>query len=113
MKNSNFISRIAIGSAVLSLVSIFILHFLSPELDPMWHMVSEYAYGQYGVVLFVFFISWATSYFATGLALAPLSKNWAYRVGVFLILLSGTGAVMGGQYFLNSSLRSSVFFRRV
>jgi ABC-type transport system involved in multi-copper enzyme maturation permease subunit len=35
-----------------------ILHVLSPEFDPSWRMVSEYAFGQYGWVLSLMFLSW-------------------------------------------------------
>lgn len=109
MKRPNFISRIAIGSAGISLLSIFSLHFLSSEIDPTWHMVSEYAYGQYGWVLSLFFISWAISYWATGFALAPLSKSWIYRVGIFLVFISGLGAIMGGLFDVRHNLHGLAF----
>jgi hypothetical protein len=37
------------------------LHVLSPEFDPSWRMVSEYALGHYGWVLSLMFLSWAIS----------------------------------------------------
>lgn len=109
MVNTKFVSQIAILSGVLSIFSVFSLHFLSPELDPSWHMVSEYAYGEYQWVLTLFFFSWAASYWSTALALWSLSGNWLYKIGVCLIFISGVGALMGGLYDVQHSLHGLAF----
>lgn len=107
--NTKLISQIAIGAGLLSLISILSLHFLSPQLDPRWHMVSEYAFLQYKWVLAVFFFSWAVSYWATAAALMPLGKHWLYRTGVFLLFVSGVGALMGGLFDVRHSLHGLAF----
>jgi hypothetical protein len=43
------------------LVLLFLLHFLEPEFDPSWRMISEYALGRYGWVMMLAFICWAGS----------------------------------------------------
>jgi hypothetical protein len=109
MKNAEAFSRVATGSAAISLVSLLSLHVLSAELDPMWHMVSEYAYGEYGWVLSLFFFAWAVSYWATSLALFPLAKHWLAKIGVALIFVSGVGALMGGLFDVRHSLHGLAF----
>lgn len=109
MKKTKLIPQIAIGSSFLSLLSISLLHFLSADIDPTWHMVSEYAYGQYEWVLTIFFFSWAVSYWFTLLALFPLSNKWIYKLGVILIFISGIGALMGGLFDVRHSLHGLAF----
>jgi hypothetical protein len=41
-------SRMAIIFSVTFLAILFLLHFLKPELDPSWRMISEYEIGRYG-----------------------------------------------------------------
>ena len=49
------IARVAIGTSVAVLVLLAILHILSPEFNPAWRMVSEYANGKYAWVLSLLF----------------------------------------------------------
>ncbi len=109
MKKTKLISQIAIISSIVSLLSIFILHLLSSDIDPTWHMVSEYAYGQYEWVLTIFFFSWAISYWFTSFALFSLSNKWIYKLGVLLIFISGIGALMGGLFDVRHSLHGLAF----
>jgi hypothetical protein len=50
-------ARLAIATAVAALLLLFSLHVLSPEFDPSWRMVSEYALGHYGWVLSLIVLS--------------------------------------------------------
>ncbi|MEN9327969.1 MAG: hypothetical protein RI947_777 [Candidatus Parcubacteria bacterium] len=109
MKSTKIIPQIAIASAVLSLLSILSLHFLSAELDPTWHMVSEYAYGQHGWMLSIFFFCWAVSYWFTSFTLLSLPGKWIYKLGVFLIFISGVGALMGALYDVRQPLHGLAF----
>jgi hypothetical protein len=109
MNYSKRTSQIAIVSAMVSVLAISSLHLLSSELDPTWHMVSEYAYGQYGWILTMFFFSWAISYWFTSFALLSLSQSWIYKLGVFLIFISGIGAFMGGLFDVRHSLHGLAF----
>jgi hypothetical protein len=42
---------LAIAASAATLLLLASLHFLSPEFDPSWRMVSEYAFGHFGPVL--------------------------------------------------------------
>lgn len=109
MNNTKLISQIAIGSAVAALLALASLHFLSADIAPSWHMISEYAYGSYGWILSLFFFLWAISYWASGVALMPYAKSWITRICVFLLLVSGFGALMGGLFDVRHSLHGMAF----
>jgi hypothetical protein len=54
------------ASTILLLAS---LHVLSPEFDPSWRVVSEYALGRYSWVLSLMFLSWGISSWALAAAI--------------------------------------------
>jgi hypothetical protein len=54
-------ARIAFGAAAAFLLLLALLHVLKPEMDPSWHMISEYALGRHGWVMRLALISLATS----------------------------------------------------
>ena len=41
-------AQLAIGAAAAVILILASLHVLSPEFDPRWRVVSEYANGNYG-----------------------------------------------------------------
>jgi hypothetical protein len=57
-------ARLAIAAAAAALLLLASLHVLSPEFDPSWRMVSEYANGHYGWVLSLMFAAWGVSSWA-------------------------------------------------
>lgn len=71
------VARISFVASVTSLLSLVALHVLSPEFDPSWRMVSEYALGSYSWVLALMFITQALSSFALFFAI----KNQVRTVG--------------------------------
>ena len=52
---------LTIASAAMSLLSLIVLHFVSPEFKPSWRMISEYAMGKHKGVLTTFFFCWGLS----------------------------------------------------
>ena len=52
---------LAIAAAAVALLLLASLHVLSPEFDPAFRMVSEYALGHYGWVLSLMFLAWGIS----------------------------------------------------
>ncbi len=54
-------ARLSFAGAVTFLVLLAALHLIKPELDPSWHMVSEYEIGRYGWVMMLAFLSLALS----------------------------------------------------
>lgn len=61
MAISQIAGRISFAASTASLIFLVALHILSPEFDPSWRMVSEYALGNYSWVLSLMFGSWALS----------------------------------------------------
>ena len=50
---------VSLALSVATLLSLGSLHILSPEFDPTWRVVSEYALGKFGWALAILFLSWA------------------------------------------------------
>jgi hypothetical protein len=57
--------------AAAFLAILFLLHFLEPEFDPSWRMISEYALGRYGWLMSLAFFCWGGSVLALLVALWP------------------------------------------
>jgi hypothetical protein len=77
-------ARLAIATAVLALLLLASLHILSPEFDPSWRMISEYANGQYGWVLSLMFASWGVSSWALAFAIWSQVRTRACTARVML-----------------------------
>ena len=48
--------KMILATGAMSLVCLLLLHFLSPEYEPSWRMISEYALGKYKGLLTAFFV---------------------------------------------------------
>ena len=59
----------ALGAVAVSIVLVISLHYLEPEFDPSWRMLSEYSLGKYGVIMRLAFILGGTGVMACGAAL--------------------------------------------
>lgn len=108
-RSSPILAAITTGLAAVSAVCLGALHVLSPELDPSWHMVSEYAYGAHGQLLRAFFLCWGAAAVALALAVFPWSTRWWQRLGAILLLVSGAGAVGGGLFDIRHELHGLAF----
>lgn len=107
--NTELLAKITMGLAGLSLLCMVVLHVLSPEITPSWHMVSEYAFGEYGSLLSVFFYAWGAAYLLLALTLLPFTQGWAARIAVLLLVITGIGAVMGGLFDIRHPLHGLAF----
>src|SRR5690348_4475629 len=109
----NHMTKAANLTLVLSagtLLVLAILHILSPEFDPAWRMVSEYANGNYGVVLSLMFALWALSSWALAYTLWPQVTTTAGRVGIYFLIASGVGEAMAAVFDINHSLHELASF---
>lgn len=84
-------ARISIGSAVAALGFLVVLHAISPEFDPSWRMVSEYALGQFKWVLSLMFFAWALSTLALFFAIRRQINNPGGKIGLGLLIVSAVG----------------------
>jgi len=74
------------------------LHVVSPEFDPSWRMVSEYAFGHYGWVLSLMFLSWGISSWALVVAIWSQVQTKAGRVGLWFLVVAGIGEAMASVF---------------
>jgi len=103
------LSSIVIALSALSLLSLFVLHFVSPEFKPSWRMISEYALGTHKWLITSFFVLWGLASMILAVFLwAQVSSTWA-RIGVLLVFISGVGALMGGLFDVKHKLHGLAF----
>jgi hypothetical protein len=97
-------ARAAIAASAVVLLLLAGLHVLSPEFDPAWRMVSEYANGQYAWVLSVLFVSWGISSWALAYALWPQVQTTGGRISLWFLVAAGIGEAMAAVFDINHSL---------
>jgi hypothetical membrane protein len=103
---SHVAGSISLAASVASLVFLASLHTLSPEFDPSWRMVSEYALGKYGWVLSLMFLAWALSSWALAIALRSQVRTRAGKIGLVLLITAGVGEAMASVFDINHPLHS-------
>jgi hypothetical protein len=108
--STNTTARLTIITSIATLVSLALLHVLSPEFAPAWHMVSEYANGEYSWILSLMFIFWALSSWLLAFTLWPEVKTTAGKVGVYFLIVSGIGEAMAAAFDINHSLHGLASF---
>lgn len=97
-------AQVAIVFGIATLVLLTLLHVLSPEFDPSWRMVSEYANGRYGTVLALMFVSWAISTWALAVTLYPIAETWPAKLGIGFLVIAGIGEAMAAAFDINHPL---------
>ena len=91
-------ARLSIAAAVAVLLLLASLHVLSPEFDPSFRMVSEYALGSYGWVLSLMFLAWGISSWALAVAIWSQVKTKAGKVGLWFLVIAGLGEAMASVF---------------
>lgn len=97
-------ARLSFASGVATIVLLAALHFLSPEFDPSWRMVSEYALGDYGWVLSLMFLAWALSCITLFSTLRPQIQTVDGKIGLASLLISAAGMSMAAFFDINHRL---------
>lgn len=91
-------AKVALVGSIVTLGLLAALHAFSPEFDPSWRMVSEYALGRYSWLLSAMFLCWAVSSWALAVALRPAAGGWMGKAGLALLALSGLGEALAAYY---------------
>lgn len=102
-------ARLSMASGVVTIVLLAALHFLSPELDPSWRWVSEYALGDYGWVLALMFLTWALTSIALFFAIKSQICTMGGKIGLGFLLASAVGMSMGAIFDASHSLHGLAF----
>ena len=99
-------SILAIGMSILVLVLLISLHILSPEFNPAWRMVSEYANGKYPMILSARFFLWGAASWALAYTLWPHLQTTAGKIGLLFLVVAGIGEAMAAIFDINHKLHS-------
>lgn len=97
-KRAPLCARIALAGSAATVLLLASLHVLSPEFDPSWRMISEYAYGHFGGVLSAMFLALGVSSGAAALAIQPLIRTRSGKIGMSFLLLAGVGGAMASVF---------------
>ena len=90
--------RITFLSASVGLILFIALHFLKPELDPDWHMVSEYASGRHGWMMTLCFSCLSLACLALAFALSSLLRTTGGRLGLVLLTCAAAGLAVAAAF---------------
>jgi hypothetical protein len=101
--------KLILATGAMSLLCLLVLHFLSPEYDPSWRMISEYAMGKYKAFLTAFFVLSAVCTMMLPFLLWNETAGLWSKIGLVLVFLSGVGALMGGLFDLKHPLHGAAF----
>jgi hypothetical protein len=91
----------ALTGAAVTVLLLASLHVLSPEFDPSWRLVSEYANGHYGWVLSLMFAAWGLSSWALAVAIRSEATATPVRIGLVALLLAGVGEALAAVFDIN------------
>jgi hypothetical protein len=80
------------------------LHFIEPEIDPSWRMISEYEIGRYGYVMQLAFLCLALSCVSLVVAIRSQVETIGGWIGVALLLISATGTTIAAFYITDSMI---------
>ena len=92
---AGWLAVLATGTAILLLA---VLHILSPEFSPSWRVISEYAFGHYGWVLSLMFLSSGIGTWALAVAIWSQIHSSGGKAGLWFLLISGTGSAMASVF---------------
>jgi hypothetical protein len=80
----------ALGATALAVGLMVSLHFLEPEFDPSWRMLSEYSLGRYGLLMRAAFLAMGTAVIAVAVALWRVTGPWS--LSLVLVAIGPLGA---------------------
>lgn len=89
------VSFYASGAAILLLAA---LHLLSPEFDPTWRMVSEYALGNYAWVLSLMFVSQGVGCLALFFAIKSQMPTLSGKIGLVFLFATAVGLALAAVF---------------
>lgn len=90
----SMLAPISLASAAAFAAIVVLLHFLRPELDPSWRMISEYEDGRWGVLMRLAFICLS----ASCLALAAILWRHVWAFADALFILAGSGPLIAAVF---------------
>jgi len=93
--------RLAAALSLLSLVLVILLHFLEPEYEPTWRLLSEYAVGAYGWLMGVAFFALGLACLSLAVALRREARRISVTLGLVFLVTAGIGLGMAAFYAID------------
>jgi uncharacterized protein DUF998 len=90
--------RVSFAGATTFVVLLAALHFIKPELDPSWRMISEYEIGDYGWIMMLAFLFLALSCAALFVAVRSQIRTTGGKIGLVLLLVSALGLTIAAIF---------------
>jgi hypothetical protein len=91
-------ARLSFAGAATFLILLAALHFIKPELDPSWRMISEYEIGDYGWIMVLAFLCLALSCVALFVAIRSQIRTTGGKIGLVLLLVSALGMTIAAIF---------------
>ena len=101
-------ARLVIGFSSAFLTILLLLHFLEPEFDPSWRMISEYELGRFGWMMTLAFFCWGGSVFALLVALWSTLQTLGGKIARAWLILLGVALFGAGIFKTNAILDTTV-----
>jgi hypothetical protein len=88
------LTLLSLWAAVVFSAILVLLHFLKPELDPSWRVISEYENGRWGVLMRLAFACLSVSCFA----LAAIFWQHVWTFADLLLMLAASGPLIAAIF---------------
>jgi hypothetical protein len=91
-------AKLSFAAATAFLILLAALHFIKPEFDPSWRMISEYEIGRFGWIMQLAFLCMALSYVSLVVAIRSQLRTIGGKLGLALLLVSALGITIAAIF---------------
>lgn len=91
-------ARLAFAGGAASLALLAALHVLRRDLEPSWHVVSEYAVGAHGWVMGLCFFALAVGCASLFVVVRPAATSVAGRIGLAFLIAAVVGLALASVF---------------
>jgi hypothetical protein len=91
-------ARLSFVAAAMFLVLLAALHFIKPDLDPSWRVISEYSIGNYGWMMVLAFLSLAVSCVSLFVAIRSQTRTIGGKIGLAFLLVAAAGLIIAAIF---------------
>jgi hypothetical protein len=99
-------SRLSMAASGIFLILLTLLHFIKPELNPSWRMVSEYSIGRFGWVMVTAFLAMSISCIALFAEIRTQVDTVGGKIGLAFLLISSV-AIAAAAVFTSDPMTAS------
>lgn len=90
-ESSQIAARSTIAAAAVAVTALAVLHLVRRDLDPGWHVISEYAVGAHGWIMALCFAAFAVASASLFVALIGHVPTLTGRIGLAFLLAAAIG----------------------